>query len=403
MRSDQTFDFPARIRRAVLRMRIVLIAAAALAAGPAFAVETQQGETVNATGAKTDMVLLAGQDIHVGGVASTHDVFAAGRVIRVDQTSADHLITAGETLAVTGSDVRGVIAAGRDLSFETGQARDGVVAFGQTLRFRPTFKISGSAIMAGETVEVQAPVGGDLYASGRVVTIDSPVGGNARLQATRVVIGPNARITGDLAYRADQIDISPQAVISGQRTILPPEKTWKGWKNGWRHRERTLEDRIRGDLFGAAAFCVLALGLAALVPGLMARAGGMVGRNPVIAGVVGLLALVVGPAIALVLLITLVGAPLALAVILLWAALLVMSATAAAAGLGLSIRRLARRSAAAEAPGLTGLLGWILLGALVLCVLGAIPFVGGWIWALACLLGAGAIAAQGHAVLAARA
>jgi hypothetical protein len=249
---------------------------------------------------------------------------------------------------------------------------------------------------------MQAPVTGDLFAGGKLVTLDSAVGGNARLEAKHLVIGPNARISGDLAYRAEQVDISPQAVISGQKIVLPPEE---GARFRWTHEKHeppTLAHKIASGLFGAAAFAVLALGLAALVPGLMTRAGDMVGRNPLMAGLTGVLVLVLAPAAALVLLVILFGAPLAATVMLIWALLIALGVAAAAAGLGLLIRRLARRGSAPETPALAGQLGWTLLGAVVLCVLGAIPFIGGWVWVIACLLGAGAVAAQGRALLAAR-
>ena len=396
MPSVQRPDFAERIRRAALRLRVVALCAAVLSATPALAIETQQSDSIDAKGAKSDVVFLAGKDVHIG-VSSTHDVFAAGTDVRVDQSTADHLLTLSRTLSVAGSDVHNVIAAGRDLSFETGLARDGVVAFGQTVRFRPTFRIGGSAVAGGETVEMLAPVGGDLIASGDQITVDAAVGGNARLQARRLVIGPNARISGDLAYHADQVDISPQAVISGHKTILPAQARSSG---AWKRAPASLADRIAGDLFGAAAFLVLTLGLTVLTPGLMARAGAMVGRNPLMAAIFGVIVLILGPAIGLVLLITVLGAPLAGAVLLVWGVLLIAAAAAAAAGLGQWIGGLARRGAASEAPGAYSQYGWTAVGALAICLLGAIPFVGGWVWLVACLLGAGALAVQGRQALA---
>ena len=396
MRTAQTFDIPERLRWSVQRLPLLLIAAAVLCAGPALAIEAQQGDTLDVKGAKSDMLFLSGKDLRIA-VSSTHDVFAAGQAVRVDQASADHLFAISRTLSVVGADVRNGLVAGRDLSFESGQAQDGVVAFGQTLNFRPAFKIGGSAVIAGQTIDLRSPVGGDLYASGDQVTLDSAVGGNVQLQARHIVIGPDARIVGDLAYRADQIEISPQAVIGGHKTVLPAQAPASG---AWKPSPPTLAGRIAGVLFGAAGFLILALGLTAIVPGLMARAGGMVGRNPLMSAVYGLVVLVMGPAVALVLLITLLGAPLAVVVLLIWGLLLIAAGVAAAAGLGLWIRARARREAAAKPPAFAGVLGWTVVGGLALCGLGAIPFIGGWVWLIACLLGAGALAAQGREALA---
>jgi hypothetical protein len=190
-------------------------------------------------------------------------------------------------------------------------------------------------------------------------------------------------------------------VISGKRILLPAREhghaNWKG-----RH-QATVADRIRFDIWGAVAISILALVLAALFPGLMVRSGGMIAKNPLIAGLIGIAVLVVGPAAAVMLLITLIGMPLAATLLAVLFALVFLGLGGAASGLGLGVRRLTRGSAGAEAPKLGPLLGWTLLGSIVLCALGAIPFVGGWIWLIACFVGLGAVAAKGREALAAHA
>ncbi|MBS0297677.1 MAG: polymer-forming cytoskeletal protein [Proteobacteria bacterium] len=364
--------------------RVALCAGALLAAGPAAAIDATHAKSVEATGAKSSVTFAAGRDVRIA-VTSTHDVFAAGNTVRSEAGSADHLIAAGETLTVAGTDLRDVIAAGKRIELQTGQTQDDVVAFGENVSARPTFKIGGSAVMMGSNVELQAPVGGDVYAAGQDVRIDSAVTGNVKVEGRHVVIGPNARIAGALAYRADQLEIMPGAVITGPKTVLPPEA---------RHqhvaRPKTIAQRIGDWVFGTIAFAVMALGLALLFPGLMAVSGRMVYRNPLIAALVGAVVLVVTPAVALVLLVTLVGAPLSLTVLALFCALVPMALAAGAAGLGFLIRSLTGRGK--EKPNLVAQLGWTVVGSVLLCALGEIPIVGGWIVLLACILGAGGVA-----------
>ncbi len=364
-------------------------------AGSALAMEATHSDNVEATGPKTDMLFLAGKHVHVA-VTSPEDIFAAGSNLRFDQGTADHVFAAGEVVTIAGDAARSFIAAGQTLSFDSGSAQNGVVAFGRDLTLRPTFKVGGSAVLMGRDLLIQAPIGRDLNAAGQTVTIDSAVTGNVRVEGNSVVIGPNARITGDLSYRADKIEISPQAVISGKRIVLPPEA--RDHHRGWKHH-RTLAERIQGDLLGAAMFIVMALGLTALAPGLMARAGDMVGRNPLVAALVGFLTLIAGPVVAVILMITILGASLGAAVGVIVAALAFLGLAAAAAGLGMIARRLMGKGAGAEAPKLGSELGWTLLGAIVLCLLGAIPFVGGWVWLIACIVGVGAVAVRGRSSL----
>jgi hypothetical protein len=103
----------------------------------------------------------------------------------------------------------------------------------------------------------------------------------------------------------------------------------------------------------------------------------------------------------LVLMITILGASLGAALAMIVAALAFLGLAGAAAGLGMFARRLAGKGAATGEPKLGAELGWTLLGAIVLCVLGAIPFVGGWVWLAACLVGVGAVAVRGRSSMAA--
>jgi hypothetical protein len=393
MHAVQSSNFFAK---ALQLLRGAAVAGALLAAGPAGAVQTLHGDTVEATGPQSDVAFLSGHSVHVSSTSSD-DVYAAGETIRFDKAAADHAFAAGQTIHVQDTDARALIFAGRTLDFDTGQARSDVVAFGQDVSFQSGFKIGGTAVLMGRNIDLQAPVGRDVIAAGQDVRIDSAVAGNVRAEGGRVVIGPNARIGGDLSYRADSIDISPQAVITGKRTILPA----RAHEHGWKGRAPTMEHRLRHDLWGAAAFTILALALAALFPGLMNRAGGMVARNPLIAGAIGIAALAAGPVVAVILLITLLGAPLAATLLAILFAVVFLGLGGAASGLGLFARRLTRGSAATEAPKMGPLLGWTLLGSLVLCALGAIPYVGGWIWMLACFVGLGAVVVKGREALAA--
>jgi hypothetical protein len=395
MRTDQISKTPMTLMG---RLRAALAVGLLLVAGPAVALEATHGTTVEAKGPRTDMVFLSGQDVLVG-VASTDDVMVTGKSIRVDQATADHLFAAGTTITFAGSDIHDIFAAGKELSFETGQTRDDVVAFGETLTFRPTFKITGSAVLGGRNVTLQAPVGGDVTAGGQEVRIDSAITGNVKVEGQHVVIGPNARIGGNLAYRGDKVEISPQAVIAGQKTILPA-RVHHRMHHGVRG-PATMAEQISDKLFGVLIFGVLALGMAALFPGLMERSGRMVSGNPLIAGVAGIGVLILGPAVALVLLITIIGAPLAATVIAILGIVAATAMAATAAGLGLLARGLTGKGSGALT--LAGQLGWTLLGVVVLCALGAIPYAGGWLMLIAFVLGAGAVAVQGRSALAARA
>jgi hypothetical protein len=380
---------------------MALVLGAIALATPAAAVETlaSKGEngSIEVSGAKSDVVFAAAHSVHVAAT-SNDDMFVVGHDIRLDQGSADHAFAAGQNVTVSGDNARAFLTAGNDLNFDTGSAASDVLAFGQNITFNPTFKIGGSAVVFGQDVHLQAPVGRDLIAGGETVTIDSAVTGNVRVEGHHVVIGPNAKIGGDLTYSADSIDISPKATITGKK-VAQPRHEHGNWDKG-HHATGPLggmNHRLHHDLLGALAFVIMALVLTAAFPMLMARAGAMFGRNALLAAGVGLLVLIAGPIVCFIVMFTIVGLPLAFTMLFLICAALMLGFTGAAAGVASFGMRMGKGG---DAPKLGGQLLWTLLGAIVLCALGAVPFIGGWVWLLACILGTGAIATQARSLLA---
>ncbi len=158
-----------------------------------------------------------------------------------------------------------------------------------------------------------------------------------------------------------------------------------------------MHHRLMHDVMGALGFIVLSLVLTAVFPLLMARAGGMITRNPLLAAGVGLMVLIVGPVLSIIAMVTIIGLSLGFAMwALIWAALLI-GFVGAAAGIAALAGRYGKEDAA---PKLGGQLLWTLLGAIVISALGAIPYVGFWVWLVACVLGTGAVSAQARALMA---
>ncbi len=381
--ATKDLSFAQRMARSV---RVLVIAGFALAAGSASAVEISNGDKTEVTGEKTDIVFAHGKTAHVQ-VKSTHDVFAIGGDVTVDKTTADHVFSAGQTVTVTDGDARDYFGAAKDLRLESGQSGDAVIAMGESVQLKSAFHVTGSAILMGKSLTIESPIGGQLIAAGQDVRLDSAVTGDVRLEGTHIVIGPNARIGGDLSYRGTSVEISPQAVITGKKTILPP--------NEHRHGKmvRTPMQHFASKAWGVASFLVMVLVFAGLLPGAVGRAGGLIARNPVVPVVAGLVGLIGIPILCFALLFTVIGIGAAGMLMLFWCLGLLLGGVATASGVGHLIRSLA-----GQGKGETGygaLILWSLLGGVIVAGLGAVPFIGGWVWFVACILGFGALLAQG--------
>ncbi|HTI66328.1 MAG TPA: hypothetical protein VL460_02145 [Caulobacteraceae bacterium] len=368
---------------------------AAAAAGAASALAFRNGGQVEVTGGFTDSLFAAGRQV-VLDLTSSDDVFAAGRSIQARQIHADHLFAGAASFGFAAGQVHDAIVAAGEARFEGGRIEDDLVAAAGTLRLGPAFGVGGSAVLTGGDIEVQAPVGGELSVSGKIVRIDGIVTGSADLTAQRLVIGPNARIGGDLVYSGGTVDISPEAVVTGRRVARPDGAS------------KAPHGLVAGAVAAAAmAFLVFVVGGAVLVlaaasafPSLMERSAGRLETRPAASVGIGFLLLLIGPAVVGLLFVSLVGLPLGLLVAALYLAAAPLALATTVYWLGMKARRAAARGRPLEPASGWARLGWSLLAVLALLVLGAIPLAGGVVWAVAFIVGLGAVAVEGRRALA---
>ena len=251
-------------------------------------------------------------------------------------------------------------------------------------------------VVAGGTTTVSgdATAEGDVYVIGGTATIDGTVEGPVSLVAGHVTLGPNAVLHGDLTYRSgDAIEILKGAQVDGAVTREGP--------TGPDFEGPSVIGLIFAALFGwvgaVAAAVLLAAVLLAVVPQLLAGASRNAYLRPGAALALGIgvgIALPVAGGLAVA---TLIGAPVGLAALALYAVLLATGLVTAALWVGGRLPRLGdeldlylsygRRLARTAA------------GILVLGLLALIPFLGGVLVALAIALGLGGAARESWRLL----
>jgi len=300
-------------------------------------------------------------------------------------------------------------------------------------------EVRGDLVVAGGEVSIGGAVGDDLYAAGGSVQLDSIVSGNARLAGGDLTVGPatvvagslslsggrvdfngnthqhlqasggsvriNGEVHGDAEVRAEQLDIGPDARIGGRLIYhgpVPPEVPEtaviaggvefheQGARRYFEDAKPRVHDAVRGvgtflwyaGVFVAAALFVL------LLPRFASDAAAVIGRKPLQSLGLGLAILVCVPFVALVLLVTIIGIPLALLLMSLYLVVLFLGWVTAALFV-------AQRGLAALRPGRPATRGWqllaLLVGLVVLWLLKQIPLAGGLIGFVALLAGIGAL------------
>ncbi|MEZ5774379.1 MAG: pentapeptide repeat-containing protein [Hyphomicrobiaceae bacterium] len=254
-------------------------------------------------------------------------------------------------------------------------------AKGVEVRIEAPAEIAGDAEVSGGDVTFSGKAGGRLTLRGRDVLIDGAVTGPAEIVATKVRIGPNARIaSGITVYSIGEPEVAPGAEIAGPLTARSL------------YEAREMRPYLQGAFLAHVKLALVlgASGLAAGIAFLLFGRGTVEDtidralESPARSALVGLGTLVLLPVGAGILALTVVGAPLAVALLLLLPFLVLIGLSGAGFGLG---EWLFNRAGEPQSGGARGLM--LLAGLVVLMLVVLVPVAGPIVVGLATLVGLG--------------
>lgn len=230
---------------------------------------------------------------------------------------------------------------------------------------------AGDVVVANGDVTVAAEgrVSGDLVVASGTVRILGSVDGDVVTLADRAVLGPRARVGGDLSYGDEKPVVAPGAGVDGdiKRVDIDRATAGLGLAVGigiW------IAITVSALLLGLLLLWVFPRAAQAVYETAQTKLGPATGF--------GLLAFIVIPIIAVVLLVTVIGLPLGFLLLLAIAPLYAIAYVATAYALGQRILGPERGRFLAFLAGLG-----------ILRVLAAIPILGGLVWFVATLFGLG--------------
>jgi hypothetical protein len=343
---------------------------------------------------------------HDGGEAATHefgsDYFGAGGMLNLTERVEGDAILAGGHVT-TASEIKGdLMAVGGEVSV-AGAIDDDLYAAGGTVRLDaivngnarlaagevdvgPATIVAGGVSITGGEVDFQGVAHKYLQASGGTVRLDGEVIGDAEVRAKELLIGPTARIGGRLVYHGPSEPTVPEgAVINGGIEFHPSDIGRQ-----FRDVQPVVRDAATGlgtFLWFLGVFLAGAL-FVVLLPGFTSEAAAAIGRKPLPSLGLGLAILLCVPFVAVVLLITIIGIPVALLLMSLYLLVLFL-------GWIIAALFLAQRGLTALRPGRPvtrgGQLLALLAGLVVLWLLRQVPLVGGLVGFVALLAGIGAL------------
>jgi cytoskeletal protein CcmA (bactofilin family) len=252
-------------------------------------------------------------------------------------------------------------------------AKERIVIIGDVLVDRA--QTTKDVLVADGDVTVRGTVDGDLAVADGDVTVRGHVTGDVVTLAGRATLGRRAQVDGDVVYADKKPQVAPGAQVGGKVKKFDPENVAGGAL------------ALKFAVWLAVTISMLVLGLLLLV--LFPRAADAIARVAKArtgrAALVGLLTFFLIPIIGFVALITVVGIPLGIGLLLALLPIYGLAYTASAYVVG---RQVAKKG--------TPILAF-LAGLAILRVLAFVPFLGGLVWFLATILGLGALLVAGRA------
>jgi cytoskeletal protein CcmA (bactofilin family) len=311
------------------------------------------------------------------------DFYAVGGQVTIDEPVQGEVFAAGGRVTVAAPVGDDLHVIGGDVTVTGPVSGDAMIASG-TISIAGDASVDGRVTLAGGNVEIAGTLarGGRIFADRLVIS--GQVSGGLRIVASRIEIAAGAKIEGPIHFTSRRAPvIAPGAQVQGPVTAMPP-----------RAPEKTAEVRRTGawavPLFYAGLWAAGIL-LLLVFPGFTVAAQDRVRAAPLQSLALGAGLVFALPVVALLLMVTVVGIPLAFALIALYAVLLLAGFLTALYFVAERIGRLLRGG---RPPGM----GWrvaLLLAALVLLALIArLPVAGGLVALLVLVFGVGALAQQ---------
>lgn len=189
-----------------------LVTVALLASMPAIAATVKAGHTVLESLPIEDDAYLAGGKVVVEGEIGGDAVVAGGRLLLNAPVDKDVLMAGGSLLinGPVGGDIR---AAGGDITVSQSIAEDLVVA-GGSVTISKGATIGGDLLVAGGEVIIEGQVKGSAEIAGGEIVFNGTIEGEARLRAVEN-LSINGLISGHTVFAAPQVTLGPTASFGG--------------------------------------------------------------------------------------------------------------------------------------------------------------------------------------------
>lgn len=248
-------------------------------------------------------------------------------------------------------------------------------------RVEVTGTVEGDASLAGGSITVTGAVKRNVHAAGGHVLIDAPVGGNVSVAGGKLELGPNARIAGKVKFFGGEMQRDPAAQVVGAVEHV---------RGSNRDRQYTVGERFLRGWVWTMGLMLLAAIIAGALPEPSQRMAQELRERPWMTLLLGLIALTSIPVAAMLIMITIIGIPIGILGLLVYAALLLIGYVWLSVVLGgLLLERVKPETAARTA----WRVGAAVVTMLAIALLVKVPIAGGFVKLAVLACGVGMIVA----------
>ena len=357
-----------------------------LSASPAKAVFLKSGDNVSLpkTQKISEAAVVYGSTLVIDSDIDG-DLYCAGRDVTLNGNVKGDVICAAQSFKINGT-VDGNIRALAQTIDIAGSITRNLSAASQSLIIEPKSQIKGDLFFGAQNVNLNGVMGRDLAGAGETITVSGSLIRNALITSTDLSVANTGKIGGNLDYYMEKsavATIGAKAVKGSvvRHEIATPEKT----VNKEQVRKTAGIAMTMAKIFGVLAFVLLGLVLIYFDRRNTEARVSQIISKPLVSGLLGFAVLFLFPFAFFIMVITIVGIPLAFVVLLVYVVALVTASLYTSIVYGkLLLEKLFHNSKATLA--LQMLLGVVLLG-LVTCL----PIIGWLIGFVSFCLGLGAI------------
>ncbi|MBU1177718.1 hypothetical protein KJ903_00700 [Patescibacteria group bacterium] len=330
-----------------------------------------------------DDLLVAGGNIRIHGQINGDLVIAGGDVEVTGQVNGDVLVGAGQ-VTIEGPVMDDVVASGGQVRIKE-RIEDNVILAGGMVEIDDNVLIGRDLIVGAGNVSLYGDVGRNIWVGAGEMKLAGEVGGNVEGEIENLSLTSDARINGDLKYSSTQeAQIDSGAEVAGVKEWTEAKNSYSGAKVGSGNPVLAMITGTASKIISGLGLLIIGILFVLLFPRIASRVLAKLTGQPGASFGWGLLVLIATPIAAVMVMVTIVGFPLALLVFVLYSAAIYLAKVIVGLWIG---DRLIKAIGKKQEVSLIWSVG---LGLVIFGIVVAVPFIGWLVKLVAIAFGLGA-------------